>query len=315
MKLNSHITAIRIITTLLIGMITVGCHSDAEDSKSDLGQLVTSENVISVTDFTGAELVFSEPVNSIVALSPHIVENIYAVGASARLLGVVEYSNYPPEATELPIVASFEKTNLERIVELNPDLIMAWESGNSHSAINRLKELGFKVYMDRPDSLVDVAKSIRDIGVLTGLSDKAEAVASRYESTLERFAQEHKDKDKVSVFYQVWNSPLQTISGIISASIELCGGTNIYSDEFSVAPIINIESVLERNPEVIIASGIGNARPQWLDEWARWPNLRAVQGNNLFAVNPDHIQRHTTRLLMGIKAICLRLDEVRAKND
>jgi iron complex transport system substrate-binding protein len=317
MKSSNHITAIRIITALLIGMIIVACQPVTEDSNSVLGRLATSENIISVTDFTGAELVFSEPVESIVALSPHIVENIYVVGASDRLSGVVEYSNFPPQATELPIVASFEKTNIERIVELNPDLIMAWESGNSHSAINRLKELGCRLYMDRPDSLGDVAKSIRDIGALTGLSDNADAVASNYESALEQFSKANQDKAQVSVFYQVWNSPLQTISGnhIISASIELCGGTNIYADEFSVAPIINIESVLERDPQVIIASGMGDDRPQWLDDWARWPNLRAVQGNNLFAVNPDYIQRHTTRLLLGIEAICQRLDEVRKKND
>ena len=124
MKSSNHITAIRIITALLIGMIIVACQPVTEDSNSVLGRLATSENIISVTDFTGAELVFSEPVESIVALSPHIVENIYAVGASDRLSGVVEYSNFPPQATELPIVASFEKTNIERIVELNPDLIM-----------------------------------------------------------------------------------------------------------------------------------------------------------------------------------------------
>ena len=124
--------------------------------------------------------------------------------------------------------------------------------------------------MDRPDSLGDVAKSIRDIGALTGLSDNADAVASNYESALEQFSKANQDKAQVSVFYQVWNSPLQTISGnhIISASIELCGGTNIYADEFSVAPIINIESVLERDPQVIIASGMGDDRPQWLDDWA-----------------------------------------------
>ena len=317
MNLNILGTVIRTSMALLIAVMVVGCQPDSKDLTSDLSHTETDESAISVIDFTGEKLVFAEPIKSIVALSPHIVENIYAVGASDRLLGVVEYSNFPPQAKELPIVASFEKTNIERIVELNPDLIMAWESGNSHSAINRLKELGFNVYMDRPDSLVDVAKSIRDIGVLTGLSDNAEEVASSYESTLEQFWQANQDKTDVSVFYQVWNSPLQTISGnhIISASIELCGGTNIYADEFSVAPIINIESVLERDPEVIIASGMGDDRPEWLDEWARWPNLRAVQGNNLFAVNPDHIQRHTTRLVLGIDAICQRLDKVRAKND
>ena len=307
---KTKLSATRISATLLLALLFGGCQPDGVGSSSDLEQTSTGQNLISVTDYTGAKLVFAEPVKSIVALSPHIVENIYAVGASDRLLGVVEYSNFPPQAKELPIVASFEKTNIERIVELNPDLIMAWESGNSHSAISRLKELGFKVYMDRPDSLADVAKSIRDIGLLTGLNDNAETVASNYESALEEFVQANQGKSEVSVFYQVWNSPLQTISGnhIISASIEICGGSNIYADAFP------IESVLERDPQVIIASGMGDDRPQWLDEWSQWPNLSAVSGNNVFAVNPDHIQRHTTRLLLGIEAICNRLDVVRGKS-
>ena len=89
--------------------------------------------------------------------------------------------------------------------------------------------------------------------------------------------------------------------------------SNIYADEFAVAPIVNIESVITRDPEAIIASGMSAARPEWLDQWKQWDSMHAVQKNNLFYVNPDHIQRHTIRLLDGINRICAQLDLARAR--
>ncbi len=303
----SRISRLSWILLSLALLALSACQPQSSDSLDQNG-------AISVTDFSGNELHFEQPVRSIVALSPHIVENIYAVGAQDLLVGVVEYSDFPAAAKQLPVVASFASTNIERIIELNPDLIMAWESGNSHSALNRLRELGFKVYMDRPDALEDISKSLRDIGLLTGTNRRAEEVAQAFESGLLRLAEQYQHRDPVATFYQVWNAPLQTISGqhIISAAIELCGGRNVYANEFAIAPVINIESVLERNPQAIIASGDGDMRPLWLDDWQRWPSLRAVQEGNLFFVNPDHIQRHTTRVLLGIATICEQLELARS---
>ena len=121
--------------------------------------------------------------------------------------------------------------------------------------------------------------------------------------------------DPVYTFYQVWNSPLRTINGghIISDAIELCGGVNIYAGEPAIAPIINIESILTRNPEVILASGMSDSRPEWLDEWKKWPSLSAVKSDNLYFVDPDHIQRHTARILNGIHTICGQLQNARDK--
>ena len=91
------------------------------------------------------------------------------------------------------------------------------------------------------------------------------------------------------------------------------GGENIYADEIAVAPVINIESVLERDPEVIIASGIGNNSPEWLDDWKEWPSMTAVAHDNLLFVNPDHIQRHTVRLALGLESLCAQMDAARER--
>lgn len=275
------------------------------------------EQGVMVVDFTGRTIKLDRPAQRIVALAPHIVENIFSAGAGDQLIGVVEWSNYPEQAKSISIVGGYEKTNHEKILELNPDLIIAWESGNSRSSVERLAELGFNIYIDQPDSLQDVAKSIRDIGVLTGHSGTADKVVENYLSELAMVTKRYSGVEKVPTFYQVWNKPLQSINGkhIISDAIEICGGKNIYADEFAVAPVINIESVLERDPLAIIASGMSDARPEWLDEWKQWPSLRAVQNNNLFFVNPDHLQRHTVRLLLGLKETCRQLDLARAGDD
>ncbi|MFT6045308.1 MAG: iron complex transport system substrate-binding protein [Arenicella sp.] len=296
-------------------LVTACCLIAACNDKASVDAQI-DQLAIQVVDFSGRSISLSEPASKIVALAPHIVENVFSAGAGDALVGVMQYSDYPEAATQIPIVGGYEKTNFEKIIELNPDLIIAWQSGNSHSAIQRLVELGYTVYVDQADSLQDVARSIRDIGVLTAHSEKAEAVAAAYLRQLKQVQERYKNAPKVKTFYQVWNSPLQTISGnhIISEAIEICGGSNIYVDEFAVAPIINIESVLQRDPEVIIASGISSARPEWLDQWLQWDSIAAVKQDNLFFVNGDHIQRHTLRLLMGINAICEKLELARERS-
>ncbi len=300
---------------LLAAGIIIGCDSPQSQQISSASSQLSSDEPIQVTDFTGSILNLKKPAERIVALAPHIVENVYTAGAGDRLVGVVAYSDFPEEATELPIVGGYAKTNLEKILELKPDLVIAWESGNSDASVARIKELGFPVYVDQPDKLEDVAKSIRDIGTLSGTATVANSAASQFLEEVEYIRAKKLNQTPVTAFYQVWNSPLRTINGkhIISDAIELCGGINIYASESTIAPIINIESILKRDPEVILASGMSESRPEWLDDWKEWPSLSAVKSNNLFFVNPDHIQRHTIRIMHGIEAICSQLDDARNK--
>ena len=297
-------------------LLSLCCSIAACNEKASV-DVQADPTAIRVVDFSGRTISLAAPARKIVALAPHIVENVFSAGAGDTLVGVMQYSDYPESAKQIAIVGGYEKTNFEKIIELNPDLIIAWQSGNSHSAIQRLVELGYTVYIDQADSLQDVARSIRDIGVLTGHSKKAESVATAYLEQLNQIQERYKNSAKIKTFYQVWNNPLQTISGnhIISDAIEICGGSNIYAEEFAVAPIINIESVLQRDPEVIIASGMSSARPEWLDQWLQWDSLAAVKQDNLFFVNGDHIQRHTVRLLMGINSICEKLDIARKRSN
>ena len=140
-----------------------------------------------------------------------------------------------------------------------------------------------------------------------------EAEASRIEIELESLQNRYGSKTSLGVFYQIWNEPLQTVNGehLISEIITLCGGHNVFGDANSLAPRISIESVLLRDPDAIVASGMGEARPEWLDQWRGYPSLSAVAGNALFFVNPDHVQRPTGRIVLGARRLCQQLDQLR----
>jgi iron complex transport system substrate-binding protein len=248
-----------------------------------------------------------------VALAPHIVENLYSAGAGDRLVGVVSYSNYPAQAVEIPRVGSAAAFSMEQIVALQPDLVVMWGSGNGMQTLTQLRELGIPVYVSELRRLSDVPGSIRRLGQLTGTTAVSEPEAQRIEGEFNALQNRYIGRKQLGVFYQIWNEPLQTVNGehLISEVIALCGGRNIFSDASSLAPRISIESVLLRDPDAIVASGMGEARPEWLDQWRSYPSLWAVRNNALFFINPDHVQRPTARVLLGAGRLCQQLDSLR----
>lgn len=268
-----------------------------------------------VVDFMGRTVTLAAPAQRIVALAPHIVENLYSAGAGDRLVGVVSYSDFPESAQSLTRVGSFNAFSLEQIVAARPDLILMWGSGNGAGALEKLERLGIPVYVSELRQLSDIPASIRLLGTLAGSEVQAEREATRLEQGFAALAERYRAASRVSVFYQIWHQPLQTINGehLISQVIALCGGDNIFADAATLAPRINLESVLARNPDAIIAGGMGTAHPEWLDDWHRYPGLRALD-SGLLVVNPDLIQRPTARVLEGAQDLCSQLQAVRERD-
>ena len=270
---------------------------------------------VEITDFRGETLRLDAPANRIVALAPHLVENLYSAGLGDRIVGAVSYSDYPPAARAIPEVGGYTNISLEAVVSKDPDLVVAWASGQGGdpATLARFEALGIPVYVDRPRQLEDIARAIRDLGVLGDTHEVADAAASRFERRLESLRERYSTRSPVSVFYQVWDDPLQTLAGeqFVGQVIRLCGGRNIFADAVSLAPKVGIESVLERDPQAIVASGMGDERPDWLDDWRDWPGLQAVENDHLFFVAPDIIQRATMRVLDGATTLCRQLESVR----
>ena len=268
---------------------------------------------VSVIDYQGREIVLEQAAQRVIGMSPHVVENLYSAGAGERMVGVTSYSNFPEAALKLPIVGDYSSTNYELITELNPDLIVLWNSGRHLEVAEKLRELGFVVYVDDPHKLEDVERSIRDMAVLMGTTEEAEVATQQFLQRLAKMRQQYADRSDVRVLYQVWMDPLQTLNGnhIISDVIRLCGGRNVFAEEESLAPKINIEAVIARNPEAIVSGGMATKQQEWLSAWQRWPVIDAVKKKHVYGIEPDIISRHTVRLLDGAQAMCEHLEKVR----
>lgn len=277
----------------------------------------TTYAAITVTDGLGRTVRIEQPAQRIIAVAPGLVENAYAAGIGDKLVGVGAYSNYPQAAQKLPRVGSAKNINMEAIVALSPDLVALWASGQGASAVTvkRLRKLGISVYVARPRKLTDIAGTIVDLGKLGGRGAYARKVAKHFRQNLASLRKRFADRETVSVFYQVWDEPLLTLSGdqFVGAVIRLCGGRNIFADVSAVAPRVSLEAVLARDPEAIVASGMGDVG-HWLDEWKNWPGLQAAQQGHLFYIPPDIIQRPTVRILQGAKRLCRKLQQVRSDN-
>ena len=278
-----------------------------------LSVIAVPAQAITVQDFSGREVTLDQPAKRIVALAPHIVENLYSAGAGDKLVGVVSYSDFPDEAKNVPEVGTYNAFSLEQVLALNPDLVVMWGSGNGMQTLSTFEALGIPVYVSELRQLSDVPKSIRNLSQLAGTPAIGEAEASRIETELNALHRRYGEKRSLSVLYQIWNDPLQTVNGehLISEIISLCGGYNIFGDARSLAPRVSIESVLLRDPDAIVASGMGEARPEWLDQWRAYPSLTAVADEALFFVNPDHLQRPSARIVLGAQSLCQQLDQIR----
>ena len=252
------------------------------------------------------------PARRIVTLAPHLAELVYAAGAGDRLVGTVEWSDYPPAAQQLARVGDAFRVDLESLAILRPDLLLAWRGGNPDHLLEQLEDRGHRVVALAPERLDDIALHLETIGRLAGTPEPAAAAAARYRTELAALRAAQAGKREVRVFYQVSWRPLYTVGGrqLISEVIGLCGGRNVFEDLGALAPAVGIEAVIARNPEVILA---GAAQRGELEQWRRWPTIDAVAQGQLHAVDGDLVVRASPRILGGIRQVCAALDTARAE--
>ncbi len=255
------------------------------------------------------------PLSRIVALAPNLTELVFAAGAGDTLVGVSAYSDYPPAALDLPIIGDAFTVDHEQLALLKPDALLAWESGIPAHVVEEMRHVGYHVEVIRSRSLNDVAIALRRIGELTGHEAEANEAATAFTAGLQSLQQRFASEQTISVFYQVARRPLYTVNGehYVSELISLCGGENIFADLNTLAPAIAVEAVVERNPEVMLASS--DAGDDAFAEWKRWPNLAAVRLGNQYLMPADEIVRATPRLLIAGESLCKALQFSREKRD
>lgn len=270
---------------------------------------------LQLTDDTGRTITLARPAQRIVSLAPHVTELLFAAGAGSRVVGVVAYSDFPAAAQALPQVGGYTNVDMEAVAALKPDLVIGWKSGNRAAHLDKLAALGIPLFLNEPRTLEHVARSLETFGRLAGTEATANPAAGAFRDRLRMLSGRYARQATVRVFYQMWDQPLMTVNDehLISDVIRLCGGTNVFGSQSQLAPSVGEEAVLAANPEAIVASGMGEARPEWLDRWKRWPALSAAARGNLYFVPPELIQRHTPRILDGATMLCDQLEAVRRK--
>ncbi|MCZ6560353.1 MAG: cobalamin-binding protein [Gammaproteobacteria bacterium] len=249
----------------------------------------------------------------IVALSPHITELVFAAGAGDLLVGTVEYSDYPAQALAVARIGDAFRIDLEKLAALHPDLILAWPGGNPQTMIDALRGDGYEVVELSASGLGSVADQLRRIGQITGHAKRADEEADRYLAKVDRLRDGNSQKPLLRVFYQISARPLFTIGRkqIISEVVALCGGINIFADLDNLAPVVSMESVLLRNPQVILSGETGSGNP--LDIWLAFPAVAAVRQENLFLLDASLLARPGLRLADGAAQVCRLLDQARQK--
>ncbi len=261
----------------------------------------------------------------IITVAPHLSEIVEAAGGAERLVSVSAYSNYPPLVKKLPVTSDARSIDLERMKQLQPDLIIYWRSGTPETQIESIKKTfankssgsrdQVKVISVEPKKLVDIAQDIETVGKILGTEKIAQKNAQLLRSEIKKLKDQYQNpqKRKVRVFYQVWAQPLMTLNQdhLIADIINICGGEQLFANEKLLVPTVSKEAVVKANPEIIFTAVDS---PEFKTDWSMWssiPQLAATQKKAFVDIDGDMISRPSPRIMQGAQKICQAIDRVR----
>ena len=246
-------------------------------------------------------------------LAPHAAELVCAAGGCDRIVGVVDYTDFPARLKNLPHIGRYDSFDIAGILHLKPTLIIGWESGNPPALLNRLRQLGLPVWLSHPVRLMDIPTEIETLGQLLGTKETAHRTAGILRRQLKALRQQFDHPPRPTVFYEIWDQPLITPGGkqFISQAVRWCGGRNLFADVSTPSVTVSLEAVLRRAPQVILLGGNEERQTRWKQRWQAWPQLPAVQHGWIFPMPADLLQRPGPRLIAGTAVLCHALERVR----
>jgi len=268
---------------------------------------------LELIDDRGHRLNFDRSPQRVVSLAPHATELIYAIGAGAKLVAVSAYSDYPAAATKLPVVTDAGHVDIEQILALKADVAVAWGSGNRSADIERLESLGIPVYVSELRHIGDIGRTLTQLGRLLESSVLAQQVRRDVETSLTRLAKKFHTRSPVRVFFQIESRPLMTLGGphLFGELLEVCGGINLFADLTTLAPVVGIEDVIQRDPQLILVSDRLTDLPTLMEAWQTYSTMTAIKYGHLYDVPADLIVRPTPRIVAGVEKICELVDRAR----
>jgi len=261
-----------------------------------------------VSDDLGRSVEVARAPLRIVSLTPGATEMLFAAGAGAQLIATVQYSSQPPAARAVPRIGDVAAIDMERLVALRPDVVIAWPAGGNPAQRAKIAALGIPLYQQQLSRLADLPGSLRRLGVLAATATVAEGAAAALETrlaTLER-AYGARAGPRPSVLLQVWNRPIYTIGGhhLISDALSLCGARNVFADLPEAGPLVDTEAVIARNPDIILAAAPPGEGAAWVADWQRFPGLAAVRNHRVVAFENQGLSRLGPSVLDATEDLC-----------
>lgn len=269
-----------------------------------------------VTDDSGRTVTVRASPLRIVSLSPGGTEMLFAAGAGAQVVATVEYSDVPPEAKRVARIGDAVSIDLERLVRIHPDVVVAWPSGGNPAQREKIARLDMPVYQQQAQRLADLAPSIRRLGALAGTETEAEAAARGIEARLAALKRTYAGAEGGArhprVLLEIWNRPIYTVGGqhLMTDALELCGARNVFGDLPEAGPVVDIEAVIARDPDIIIAAGPPGESAGWLADWKRFGTLKAVREGRLIAFEDQALSRLGPSVLDATEALCRAIARV-----
>jgi cobalamin transport system substrate-binding protein len=257
-------------------------------------------------DMLGRDVTLPAPPARIVSLVPSVTEVLYALNAVEALVGVTDYCDFPPEARRKPRVGGMVAPNLEAVVALRPDLVVATTEGTREDAVTQLARLKVPVYLVAAHRVADVTALIVRMGGLTGRQAAAEALVARLEARIESVKKTVLTRGRPRVLYVLWPEPL-IVPGrntIVTELIELAGGQSLTADDADAWPRYSLEAAVAKRPEVILLANHGAGTGAIAaDMWRRLTELPAVKTGRLRSVDGDLMHRYGPRVVDGLEQL------------
>ncbi|MFN4178912.1 MAG: ABC transporter substrate-binding protein [Armatimonadota bacterium] len=261
-------------------------------------------------DDLGRVVKLPQRVRRIVSLAPSATENLFAIGAGKLVVGVTSACDYPPQARKLPQVGDFMKPSLERIAALKPDLIVIVSSTIPKAIADDLQaKTKVPVFVFQPQTVSSVLRGILTLGELTGQKQRAQKLVRKLERRLEAVEKQVANKPRLKVVVEIAPPPSLMVAGprtFIDDAIRLAGGENAFKDAPHPFPLVSLESLFAKDPDIYIVTVKGKSERQLLDELRRrsgFADLRCVQKGRVYGIDPDLIFRPTPRLISGIEKL------------